>query len=120
MMNIPINAQPSVDINIDRELDKNWFNPQFTNIVKTTTYNKRIDFFIFGTNNPINIAYKETPKLLDTILGKTLENNIPKADPTFQDKYENSESPAKNAGVNLLIFFIRHAHRKYFIGNPKR
>lgn len=63
-----------------------------------------MDFFIFGTNNPINIAYKETPKLLDTILGKTLENNIPKADPTFQDKYENSESPAKNAGVSLLIF----------------
>ena len=64
-----------------------------------------MDFFIFGTNKPINIAYNDTPKLLDTILGKTLENNIPKADPTFQDKYENSESPAKNAGVSLLIFW---------------
>ena len=45
-----------------------------------------MDFFIFGTNKPINIAYKETPKLLDTILGNILENNIPKADPTFQNR----------------------------------
>lgn len=55
-------------------------------IVKITTYNKRIDFFIFDTNNPINIAYKETPKLFDTILGSMLENNMPKAEPTFHDR----------------------------------
>ena len=63
-----------------------------------------MDFFIFGTNKPINIAYKETPKLLDTILGNILENKIPNAEPTFHDKYENSASPAKKAGVSLLIF----------------
>ena len=87
MKHIPISAHPSVDINMDSELDKNWFSTQFTTIVKITTYNKRIDFFIFGTNKPINIAYKETPKLLDTILGSIFENTIPKAEPTFHDSW---------------------------------
>ena len=59
---------------------------------------------MFGTNSPINIAYKETPRLLDTILGNILENNMPKAEPTFHEKYENKARPAKKDGVNLLIF----------------
>ncbi len=51
---------------------------------------------MFGTNKPINIAYKETPRLLDTMLGNILENNMPKAEPTFHEKYENKARPAKS------------------------
>lgn len=79
-----------------------------------------MDFFIFGTNKPINIAYKETPKLLDTILGNILENKIPNAEPTFHDKYENSASPAIKSRHQFIDLFICHPHRKYFICNPKR
>lgn len=45
-----------------------------------------MDFFTFGTNNPINMAYKEIDKAFEIIYGRKLENKIPSADPTFQER----------------------------------